>query len=538
MDDLGSVKIRPKILSLVEVADAVHDAQHQGETVVMCHGCFDIVHPGHIRHLQHARSLGDRLLVSITNDADLRKGDGRPLIPQELRAENLAAFDFVDWVVVSPAPTATEILGAIRPDIFVKGREYEQSEDPRFLAERDAVAAYGGRVVFSSGDVVFSSTALIAALEDQVNPFHARLKQLLADHPLGAGELESVVASIQGRRILVVGETIIDTYVMCDRPDVAGEGPIMTLRPLEYRRFDGGAAIVARHLAALGARPALVTAMPRNTDAERLRQRLSGEGVDVRWIETDCPILEKQRLLVGSSKVMKLDLGRSFTLDLDTHEQLVAMAVEAAKGADAAIVADFGLGLFTPGSMPRLCRALRPEVNVLAGDVSGKRSNLLHMESMDLVCPSESELREAMREFDDGLASVAWHALDRMSARAAMVTLGADGMIAFDRQPRPNGSIDWRSRLSGEHVPSLAPIAVDPLGCGDSLLATATAALSTGATFVQAAVLGSLAAAAQAQRLGNAVIGAADLRRGIHRLQNAQLTWTGGGDAPPAIAAM
>ncbi|MBY0261818.1 MAG: adenylyltransferase/cytidyltransferase family protein, partial [Phycisphaerales bacterium] len=141
------------------------EARAQGRKLVQCHGCFDIVHPGHLRHLRYARAQGDLLLVTITGDSMISKGSGRPLIPQELRAENLAALDCVDLVYIEPRPTAAELLGEVRPDVYVKGREYERNQDPRFKAEQEIVMRHGGRVVFSSGDVVFSSTALIAALE-------------------------------------------------------------------------------------------------------------------------------------------------------------------------------------------------------------------------------------------------------------------------------------------------------------------------------------------------------------------------------------
>ena len=95
-----------KILSIEQAADVVRRAREAGETVVQCHGCFDIVHPGHIRHLRHARTFGSRLLVTVTADVVMAKGEGRPLIPQELRAENLAALDFVDWVAINDAPIA------------------------------------------------------------------------------------------------------------------------------------------------------------------------------------------------------------------------------------------------------------------------------------------------------------------------------------------------------------------------------------------------------------------------------------------------
>src|SRR5690606_4404366 len=130
-----------------------------GKTVVHCHGCFDIVHPGHVRYLRYAGQLGDVLVVSLTSDDAIEKGDGaRPYVPQELRAESLAALEFVDHVVVADGPTAESVIRELRPSLYVKGKEYEGSKHPGFLAEQTLVEELGGRVMFSSGDVVFSST--------------------------------------------------------------------------------------------------------------------------------------------------------------------------------------------------------------------------------------------------------------------------------------------------------------------------------------------------------------------------------------------
>ncbi|MHC4965743.1 MAG: PfkB family carbohydrate kinase [Planctomycetota bacterium] len=524
------METQEKIVGLAEAQAVVRAAQEQGRTVVLCHGCFDIVHPGHIRHLQHAARLGDCLVVSITGDSMVDKGTGRPLIPQELRAESLAALDCVSLVVVSQEATAQDLLQLLRPDVYVKGREYEGNRDPRFQAEKEVVERYGGRVVFTSGDVVFSSSALIAALETTANPFQSRLRQLLGHEHLQPEAIERVIESFHNLPVLVVGETIIDTYVMCDRPDVASEGPVMTLRPLEYRRFDGGAAIVARHLAAMGARPTLLTALPRAPATEALRQRLALEGIETLWMDVERPLVEKQRFLVGTSKVMKLDLGEPITLDAAGRQRLADMAGEAAERCCAAIIADYGLGLLTSATLAALCRCLRPRVDLLVGDVSGRRSDLMAMSEMDLLCPSEVELRDALHNYDDGLSAVAWRMLHETRSRAALVTLGDQGLIAFDGGPAGVGEMDdWSSRMRAEHVPALAAHAVDPLGCGDATLAATTLTLAAGGTLLLGGVLGSIAAAAQGTKVGNTVIGAAELRRGVQRLRQAQLTW----DAEP-----
>ncbi len=518
---------RAKVLSLAELLRLRGAARIEGKTVVQCHGCFDIVHPGHIRHLRQARSHGDILLVSITGDDAWTKRNGSPLIPQELRAENLAELDCVDWVYVEPAPTAAALLGAVAPDVYVKGKEYERNQDPRFVEERHIVEKAGGRVVFSSGDVVFSSTALISSWERMVDPYHTQLSQLLARPELDAIALNRSITAFKDKAVLVVGETILDTYWLCDQPEVASESPVMTLRPLEKRQYDGGAAVIARHLAAMGAKPTLLTTLPTSPDAKMLCRRLEAEGVRIEAIQTGHPIAEKQRFLVGAQKVMKLNNYQPIMLDAEQRDQLVARAADAGRGCDAAIVVDFGNGMLSPVTLERLSHELRSRVGVLAGDVSGRRAALRHFKNFDLLAPSEVEARAAMQCFDESLPVVALRLFQQTGARHAMITLGAEGLVACSRRATDApDDCEHISRVTSEHVPSLVAHALDPLGCGDAMLSAATLALATGATPVASAFLGTLAAAAQAQRLGNVAVSATDLRSGTSRVHGARLVYT------------
>ncbi len=544
---MSSTALNSKIVSREELIAARAALRAAGRALVQCHGCFDIVHPGHIRHLRQAKSLGDALLVSITGDDAIRKGDGRPLIPQELRAENLAALDFVDYVFIEPAATAENLLRQVSPDVFVKGKEYEHNGDPRFAAERAAVEAGGGRVVFSSGDVVFSSTALIAALEQATDPFHHRLTQLCARDELSHESLGETLSNMRGKRVVVVGETIIDSYLLCDRPSVAGESPILTLRPLEARHYDGGAAVIARHAAALGAKPTLVTALPRSVQAAELVRRLESEGIEVLHLPVEQQLPEKQRFLVGQQKVLKLDLVEPFVLDVAQQRHVQQLAIEACgKGTDAAIIADFGLGLLSRRQLVELCGAMRPLAGVLSGDVSGKRSSLVGMRGLDLACPSENELRDAVHMQAEGLPAAAWTMMERTRTRNLIVTMGEEGLMAFAPLPSARAQLedatshvsqglqdcadvhaehDYAPRLKGEHVPALTPVAVDPLGCGDALLTTATLSLATGSSLLASAFLGACAASVQVQRLGNSAVSATDIRKTLARVHGAKLAY-------------
>jgi sugar/nucleoside kinase (ribokinase family) len=189
-------------------------------------------------------------------------------------------------------------------------------------------------------------------------------------------------------------------------------------------------------------------------------------------------------------------------------------------------VTDFGQGMLSSPTLKTLCSLLRPCTPLLAGDVSGRRSQLLSMRQMDLLCPSEQELREAVHDFDGSLSTVVANVLQKTDSRNAIITLGAEGAIAF-AQPHDDKDQTARNpqRLRADHIPAFTAHAVDQLGCGDALLAAATMTMASGGSLAMASIIGNIAAAAQAGRMGNAVIGAAELRRGAARLGQAQLNY-------------
>ncbi len=504
----------PKLCTIDQLLARRRAAALAGRTVVHCHGCFDIVHPGHISYLQFARSLGDELVVTVSADPHVTgKGVGRPLIPDDLRAASLAALECVDHVYVNPHPTAVEVLHALRPDVYVKGREYEANHDPRFLAERDTVVGHGGRVVFSSGDVVFSSTALIAGLDEQALG-DERVRRYRQQYGLTGAALTNLLHRCRGRRVVVVGDYIQDRYHFCDAVGVASEGPMMTLRPHRRADYDGAAAVLALHLAGLGADATLVTSLADDAASADAVDRLTAAGVTVRCVRQRKQLVVKSRYLVDGQKLMKVDDGSAAPLDSRSAGHVADLIEGAAAGADAVCFADFGYGLITGPLLDRVLPAVRAAVPVVTADVSGRQASLLRFRDVDLLCPTEREMRETVGDFASGINAVASQLVSATSAAAALVTLGKQGLCAFDQNRPGRGPADsWDRRLRAAYLPSLADRAVDPLGCGDALLATATCALAAGGSVQAAAYLGSLAAALEVQQLGNRPITAGELLR-------------------------
>src|SRR5688572_1357380 len=154
-------KYRHKIKT-VEELKALLGKRPRRKRVIMCHGVFDVVHPGHVRHLLYAKTKADVLVASITADRHISKGQHRPHVPQDLRALNLAAFEMIDYVIIDKNPTPIENISRLQPDFFAKGYEYTAGAlPPRTQEEVETLRGYGGEIIFTPGDIVYSSTRLI-----------------------------------------------------------------------------------------------------------------------------------------------------------------------------------------------------------------------------------------------------------------------------------------------------------------------------------------------------------------------------------------
>ena len=151
------------IHTINELAHICCRLRAEGKTIAHCHGAFDLIHPGHIRHLQAAKDMADVLIVTLTEDRFIRKGPGRPVFNQRLRAEMLAALKAVDYVATCPWPTAVETIERLRPDLYIKGQDYRDREKDTAGAiekEQRAVERVGGKLVFTD-EIQFSSTKLL-----------------------------------------------------------------------------------------------------------------------------------------------------------------------------------------------------------------------------------------------------------------------------------------------------------------------------------------------------------------------------------------
>jgi rfaE bifunctional protein nucleotidyltransferase chain/domain len=151
-----------KIQKIDDLKLIISQLKKEGKKIVHCHGCFDLLHIGHIKYFQSAKEMGNILVVTVTPDIYIDKGPDRPVFNQALRSEAIAALECVDYVAINEWPTAEETLRTLRPNIYVKGQEFEKLEDKTGKIQKEAliVKEIGAELRFTH-EIVFSSTKLI-----------------------------------------------------------------------------------------------------------------------------------------------------------------------------------------------------------------------------------------------------------------------------------------------------------------------------------------------------------------------------------------
>ncbi len=501
---------RHKIKNVEELRAAI-GPRPRPRTVVMCHGVFDLVHPGHIRHLLYAKSKADILVASLTADVHIHKANYRPFVPQELRALNLAALEMVDYVLIDEEATPLRNLALVQPDFFAKGYEYQNGGvHPKTQEEIDTVERYGGEVLFTPGDIVYSSSALIDSGPPDITI--DKLLMLMHAEDLDFDQLRQALAGCSGISVHVVGDTIVDSLTHTTMIGGMTKTPTPSVRFDRYENFIGGAAIVAAHLSAAGADVTFSTVLGDDPLKGFVLDGLHQAGVKVRpIIDRTRPTTHKNTIVCGDYRLLKVD-----TLD---NRSISDHAVESMAGqiertrSDAVVFSDFRHGVFNRRTIPKLVGAVPPGTfRVADSQVASRWGNILDFRGFDLITPNEREARFALADQDTGIRPLAARLHEESGCRMLILKLGDRGVLTC----RPGKGNDLRSFFV---VDSFAERVVDAVGAGDALLAYATLAMAASGSEVAATVLGSIAAALECERDGNIPISLSAIGERIDALE-------------------
>ena len=498
------MEYKEKIKEQEELQQIVKGHRQEGKVVVHCHGCFDILHPGHVRYLEMAKKQGDILVVSLTADKFILKGDDRPYMPQELRINTMAALTIVDYVYLDDHSWAGPILEVLQPDIYVKGKEYESVFTGRFVEERKIVEDYGGTVFFSSGDVVFSSSQIIEdfkkrfAFDYEVFNVFARRNDITFDG------LKSLINDFHGKRVTILGEIILDEYHYSEVVNSSGEAPILTIRPKKVDKFIGGSGIVAKHIKQLGGEAILFSFLGEDEAEKYVKTDLDKYGVDFRPMHfPHIPTIRKVRFIGDTQKLLKVDYSRRIALKPKEEEELIEALGKALAESDVLLFADFGYGIVANNVVQKMVEQAKRMGKKVIADTSGTMGgSISKYAEVFLVTPTEKEMRAAMDDQESGLSVIANKFLKNTHNENLIVTLGANGLLIF-KNKRFSIHGNKEEHLQSEYLPAFEKHAIDPMGAGDAILAIISLAISAGGSLAQAAYLGSVASYIEVNKVGN-----------------------------------
>jgi rfaE bifunctional protein kinase chain/domain len=486
-------KYKHKLKTVPELLELVGPSPRDKQ-VILCHGVFDVVHPGHLRHLAFAKTKADVLIVSLTADKHIKKGTYRPHIPERLRALNLAAFEMVDFVLIDEEETPLLNLAKLKPDFFAKGFEYTSSGLPKATQEEaEVISAYGGQIIFTPGDVVFSSSKFLDLSRPQVQI--EKLLMTMQHNGITFDTLRLAVNKLAGYSLHVVGDTIVDSYTRTSL--IGGQTKTPTLSVLHHGidEYIGGAAIVAQHLRAAGADVTFSTVLGDDRLKDFVIGGLQKSGVKVNaTIDTTRPTTNKNAFIAGGYRLLKVD-----TLDnRPISEQIVDTLVGdiRASKADAVVLSDFRHGIFNRLSVPAFTQALPPQVfKVADSQVASRWGNVTEFKGFDLITPNEREARFALGDQDSTVGRLASMMQEAAKCKNLILKLGDRGVFCATQ------NLDAKDSYFS--VDSFAANVVDPVGAGDALLAYATLTMLATGNLVTSSILGSMAAAAECEYDGN-----------------------------------
>ena len=456
-----------ELKSLEELSGILAKQKSSGKKIVQCHGVFDLLHIGHIRHFEQAKALGDVLVVTITPDHFVNKGPSRPAFGEQLRAEAVLALDCVDYVAVNKWAQADQAIKLLAPDFYVKGQDYKNFEDDLtggILDEQEAVHSVGGQIAFTD-DITFSSSNLI-------NRHMPVLPEKLSDYLVGFSskyrgkDVLSYLDGAQSLKVLVLGETIIDEYVYCDTLGKAGKEPVLVTRQVESERFAGGVVAVANHISAFCNHPTLLTFVGDNdSDDEFVSSKL-----DPNVAKKFLPMFNGASTIVKRRYVESYPFQKLFEVyqmqdGENVPEESTLLCGELEKllpNYDAVIVTDYGHGMLGPDAV----RLLSDKAKFLAVNTQVNAGNLgfntvSKYPRADFICVSETEIRLEARSKRRPLEEIVLETSELLSCSNIIITRGVHGCLCYSKR---DGFFE---------VPAFGAKVVDRIGAGDAVFAIA-----------------------------------------------------------------
>lgn len=488
--------ISQKIKNLPELAVIADNLKREGKTVVQCHGCFDLVHLGHIRHFEAAKKEGDVLIVSLVDDRHINKGPGRPFFSVHERVASVAALECVDYVVISPTYGPWESIKAIKPDLYFKGQEYEKdvnNPSADIYKDAEAVRSVGGEICFTH-EPVFSSTNLLknhfGAYSDDVKNF---LNDFARRYP--AEEVIGRLKQLKNMRVLLIGDAVIDEYHYCEPLGKSGKENLVAMKYVSDESFVGGIFACANHLAGFCENVELATVLgAKDSREEFIRKNLKPNIRSRFFYRDDAPTSVKRRFVEPAfiNKLFSIYYFNDEELPESVSREVAAFLEKNLPDYDLVVVLDYAHGFLNAELIKTICAGAKfLAVNTQTNAANFGYNLITKYPRADYVCIDWQEARLALGRKDLPVKEMLAELADKTGAQKIIVTMGHQGSAAYD------------AAKGYSSIPVLSQKVIDRMGAGDAFFAVSAPCVAAGYQLSEAAFIGNAAGALAVGIVGN-----------------------------------
>lgn len=471
----------------------------KGSTIALCHGVFDLVHPGHINHFKEAREMADVLVVSITAAEFVRKGPGRPYFDDETRLSFLSVIDYIDYVMLSEGFTVDDIIEAVEPDIYVKGSEYADEDADltgKIREERELVESHGGRIAYTGG-AVYSSTKLINTAMSGLNPSVRHfMERFSSEHDME--EIKAYAEKAKSLKVLVVGDLIIDRYTYCQVHGLISKDTVFSSRFQRDEYYLGGSMAVARHLSSFAGDVSIICAYGGEEDIREKIDNGVADNVNTILLKSkERPTIIKHKYLMQNSRreeYKKVFAIHNIPESISYEESLMAnfhsKLEEILEDFDAVFLCDFGHGLLDKKAMDIIQEKAKYLIlNVQTNSSNHGMNPINKYHRADVFSLDQGELALAYPAYI-GKEDAALLALKKDLGGCGFLTRGADGAKYVY-----NDSI--------ENAPAFTLKVKDTVGAGDAFYSLAGVFAAARAPIDMCLFAGNIGGALGANIVGN-----------------------------------
>jgi len=451
-----------KIKNIEELAGILEGLREKGKKIAHCHGVFDLLHPGHIKHFEAAKQKGDILVVTLTKDEFVNKGPGRPIFNQYLRAESIAAMQCVDFVAINEWPTAVETIKKLKPHYYIKGSDYAKKEDDvtgKIYEEEEALKSVGGLLHFTD-EISFSSSKLI---NTYLTPYPEEAKDFFLGFRkhYSAKYITNELKDLNNINVLVIGDIIIDEYQYCIGMGKSQKDNIIATKFLNAEIFAGGVLAATNHLAGFCKNVTLLSAIGMENDYKSfILQHLKPNIKTNFYYRKDAPTVVKRRFVDPNFLTKLFEI--CYLSDIDSlpkkiEDEICNYLHSGLRKFDMVLVTDFGHGLITPKIIKILCKKAKfLAVNVQTNSANLGFNLITKFPRADFICIDEPEIRFACHDRYSNLEKLILKISRQLNCEKIIITRGHRGSLVYSKKE------------GFAEVPIFSKEIVDRIGAGDA----------------------------------------------------------------------